>query len=603
MARKLQTTLTAKDKTGAAFASLNRSIGGIRKGMATLGVGVAGFGALLIAATKNAIDLADSIDKTSNATGVGVESLQRWRFVATQAGGSVEKLDKALLKLNKNIGEAKQNTGSMVTIIKRYDEELYRNLLTVQNTDEAIGLLVDAMRDANTEQDAAAIGAAAFGREYKTFANITKMTAREVNDLKNSLKNVVSKEAVDRGVMLADAMDKLNTEFKAGLANAILENADALEDLARTAGMALPGLITGFLELGKSFGFIDKTELERAEEQLAAVESRMERIGWIVSLIGEEKTNWFPVQEMIVLRATAEDLRNTIKELNDEGPLEVVVGLDATGRLLRDAAQEYERMFGADSPYAKMMADQADLDKARALAQEERRRALLEEAEAFQMAHDPAFAYARAQAEINTLVKEFPHLAALGAKALADMKTESVLAADTMQGAMARAFQDIDYRMAQVDIFAGDMFGGMKNAAKSAVNEIISEFYRLVVIKPLMDMLFGGGSGGLLGGLFSGLFGGGKAKGGHVSGGTAYLVGEEGPEIFRPNTSGDIVPNNKLAMARSGGDSGVTVVQNIRFDVGLESVDQRIEQATPRIANESARAVRDAQQRSGGEYI
>jgi len=56
-------------------------------------------------------------------------------------------------------------------------------------------------------------------------------------------------------------------------------------------------------------------------------------------------------------------------------------------------------------------------------------------------------------------------------------------------------------------------------------------------------------------------------------------------------------------MARSGGDSGVTVVQNIRFDVGLESVDQRIEQATPRIANESARAVRDAQQRSGGEYI
>jgi hypothetical protein len=44
-----------------------------------------------------------------------------------------------------------------------------------------------------------------------------------------------------------------------------------------------------------------------------------------------------------------------------------------------------------------------------------------------------------------------------------------------------------------------------------------------------------------------GAFGGGKAKGGPVAGGTSYLVGERGPELFTPNTSGMITPNNRLS--------------------------------------------------------
>ncbi len=51
----------------------------------------------------------------------------------------------------------------------------------------------------------------------------------------------------------------------------------------------------------------------------------------------------------------------------------------------------------------------------------------------------------------------------------------------------------------------------------------------------------GGGSvGGLLGGLFKGLFG--RASGGPVARGQAYRVGENGPEMFIPNTNGRIAP-------------------------------------------------------------
>lgn len=37
-----------------------------------------------------------------------------------------------------------------------------------------------------------------------------------------------------------------------------------------------------------------------------------------------------------------------------------------------------------------------------------------------------------------------------------------------------------------------------------------------------------------------------RASGGPVSGKSAYIVGEQGPELFVPNTSGQIVPNNQL---------------------------------------------------------
>lgn len=41
-------------------------------------------------------------------------------------------------------------------------------------------------------------------------------------------------------------------------------------------------------------------------------------------------------------------------------------------------------------------------------------------------------------------------------------------------------------------------------------------------------------------------FGGGLAAGGSTKSGTAYLVGEKGPELFRPSSTGEIVPNHKL---------------------------------------------------------
>ncbi|WP_414977917.1 phage tail tape measure protein [Brevundimonas sp.] len=52
----------------------------------------------------------------------------------------------------------------------------------------------------------------------------------------------------------------------------------------------------------------------------------------------------------------------------------------------------------------------------------------------------------------------------------------------------------------------------------------------------------GGGLGAALAAAVRGLFGGTRADGGPVSTGAAYLVGERGPEVFRPGGAGTIEP-------------------------------------------------------------
>ena len=136
-----------------------------------------------------------------------------------------------------------------------------------------------------------------------------------------------------------------------------------------------------------------------------------------------------------------------------------------------------------------------------------------------------------------------------------------------------------------------------KDAFKTMARDIISELYRIFVVKQITGFITGGlqqafapklaGTGG----------GGGKAIGGPVQANQSYVVGERGPEMFVPSRSGSIVPNNQL-----GGGGGVVVNQTINVTTGVQqTVRAEIKQLMPQIADSAKAAVVDAKRR-GGSY-
>ena len=72
----------------------------------------------------------------------------------------------------------------------------------------------------------------------------------------------------------------------------------------------------------------------------------------------------------------------------------------------------------------------------------------------------------------------------------------------------------------------------------------------------------------------------GKAKGGPVTGGRSYMVGERGPELFTPGRTGGITPNHDLAMG--GGSTNINITYDIKaFDA--QSATAAIAEQAPTI--------------------
>jgi phage-related minor tail protein len=95
---------------------------------------------------------------------------------------------------------------------------------------------------------------------------------------------------------------------------------------------------------------------------------------------------------------------------------------------------------------------------------------------------------------------------------------------------------------------------------------VIQKLAATAILAGILSAIFPNGLGGAQG--FTAIFGklaGFRANGGPVSGGSPYVVGERGPELFVPSVSGSIVPNNAVGSfmsgRSSGGGSGMSVLR------------------------------------------
>ena len=142
----------------------------------------------------------------------------------------------------------------------------------------------------------------------------------------------------------------------------------------------------------------------------------------------------------------------------------------------------------------------------------------------------------------------------------------------------AAAFEDA--------IIAG---GNLRDTIRGLAQDLLRLILRQQITEPLARAL--GASS-----FFSAIFGGPRANGGPVSAGKAYMVGERGPELFVPNGSGAIMPNERLSAKGTGGTS-VTVNYHIAAGVSRSELAPILESERRRLKAEIPDMVR-----RGGAY-
>lgn len=92
-------------------------------------------------------------------------------------------------------------------------------------------------------------------------------------------------------------------------------------------------------------------------------------------------------------------------------------------------------------------------------------------------------------------------------------------------------------------VILNERTGGLKASWEGFINILKSAWEWIKRVADAAANFLGGIGSSITRGLASIGFGGGRATGGAVSRGNAYMVGERGPEMFVPYTAGKIVPN------------------------------------------------------------
>lgn len=166
-----------------------------------------------------------------------------------------------------------------------------------------------------------------------------------------------------------------------------------------------------------------------------------------------------------------------------------------------------------------------------------------------------------------------------GLSGISAKTAEAAAALESLKAPAEKAARSIDEAFAR----AGSSLAKSLARAASDGEVSLAELAR-AVIGAAGAALKGGGLGSSLAGAVAGVFSGARADGGPVTSGGAYLVGERGPEVFRPASAGSVEPM---------GGGGVSVTVNVSGgDVaGLARSDAQLAQALARAVSLGARGL------------
>lgn len=604
-------TRTSSDKMAASLKNIGGVAGRVGKVLAGMGIAAAAGLTVLI---KAGLETADAIDKGAKSANISTTAFQELSYAAALSGMSQGQLSVALESFNRRMGLAKDGT-------KLYSDTLADlgvsmtdaagNFKTTEQLMEETLVALAAVEDTSLQAARASI---VFGDDAgKKLPLMMKGGIQGLRDMRqeiHDLNAVLSEDLIGKSVAAKDTLTGLEFVLKNSLAVAVAENAGAIQDLAKAIMTAIPKLVEATRGALEFLGIIDtgpRSRLAKAREMRSSLladgfQPGAEGIGTAAFDISGGFSRRFAKERYGIDLSGAIDeggqveiLNNYIRALEEQVALEERIAkarADALKATLEGGGTKPEERDILNEMYELHVGINNELLKAQNT--EESRLALLEaqqhaRREEYQALTDiEGLAPEVRQQILDTLEKldsvELDNLT----KEIQDAKDASRGLGDSLNQAFQNAILNgenfikvLGRMLKQVILFGQDGKGGIFGGFLNSIFGGIGDF-------------FGDGIGGMFG----------FAEGGRPMPRRAAVVGENGPELFIPDSSGTVYNNREFgSMMRSQGQGIIqhwVLEQNIHFDTTLESVDTRIAQATPRLVEASKSAVQDAMQRGGG---
>lgn len=528
----------------AARNSVQKHSGGMRKAFKSLGsqtkatvgqflnfkAGIAGLigvgaGGGLTMLMNRAIESTGTIKDMASMAGIGAEALQEMQYAMGRFGVTNDALVDGLKELNLRADEfAKTGKGSAAEAFERLGLQQAEVNALLGDADQLFKVVHGRMQDLGTAARIRIADEIFGGQGGEQFVQALARSGDEMARLRQEARDmglVFSNEMVEGADQAADQVKLLSQVLNAQLNQALVALAPAITTVTK-------GLTDAAVAVGNFFRSIDNAYADDLENDIAALDKEIAHY-----------------QKLLERRAGINEERDTnlrirIAELAEERALLELRVMRLRGELddlHNQATAEAGKSKSAPTMNGNVVPVPGEKDHDKALRHRQREYdKLMESVEAARQATVEWGAVTEAQR-----------------KALQEMADQEMAELKDLAGEIGDSFASAFER----SIMSGEKFSDVLKA-------LARDLLQLTLRKAVSDSI-GNAIGSVIGDVFAGMF---KADGGPVTGNRPYVVGERGPELFVPRTSGQIVPNHGL---KAGG--GLTIYADMR-GASLEAVNE-----------------------------
>ena len=509
---RLNLLLTAKDNTRKAFSTLGRSLGVARRAVfsfkSALGgiVGIAGLGLLV----KRTLETVDANKKLADRMGLSTKQLGGYELAATLAGESINTVQKALEKMEKNLGETEMGLSTAKLGVDALGIELEK--INRLSPDERFKQIADGIAALSTQQEKNVVATQLFGKAGAKMIQVFEMGSKKLTEMQEA--------AVALGISLNEFASAQIEKFNDKLAVLILH----AKGIFRTFVVALIPAMTKVVDITMNWlkSWSQDGGPERAAKNVAEF------------ILGIGRGILTMTDNMLKFGKYTAQMFNNLPAFLRGGKLigadffnSITIGtmkIHKSREALNGLSMEIDKILGTTTDEAASISEKLGLNDL----------------------GTGSILTTNALTKMSDAMKSFDDqvtdTAALSLKALGKTFEQIIMGAKSV----GQAFKDLGRQ-----IYA------------ALVNMFVTQAIINPLTKPFEALFTPGGASSAGSGAKMPMP---RAGGGPVMAGRSYLVGENGPEMLTMGANGSITPNN----AMGGGQTiniSVGIAQTVRAEI------------------------------------